>query len=276
MAGFLERMAESSRARAKAVLAREGLAILERRASSAPEPLPLRLRRFDLIAELKLRSPAAGALAGGGFDSNRQLRAYAAGGAAAVSVLTEPEEFKGDLAHLATAAALLRPLGCPVMRKDFLVDACQVLEARIAGASGVLLIAAMLTDGALDELLSCAAEQGLFVLLEAFDTADLDRIARLRLPTDRITVLVGINCRDLRTLAVDFARFAALAGEIRRDVPAVAESGITSVADIETVAASGYRLALVGSALMQDGNPEQSVATFVTAGRKSAAGVSCS
>ena len=275
MSGFLERMAESSRERASAALAREGMAVLARRAAAAPGPLPLRLRRFDLIAELKLRSPAAGALADGGFDANQQLRAYAAGGAAAVSVLTEPEEFKGDLAQLESAATLLRPLGCPVMRKDFLVDACQVLEARIAGASGVLLIAAMLTDAALDELLATAAEQRLFVLLEAFDTADLDRIARLRLPTDRISVLVGINCRDLRTLAVDFARFAALAGEIRRDVPAVAESGIASVKDIETVASRGYRLALVGSALMRDGDPQRSVAGFVAAGRSAAASMTC-
>ena len=204
------------------------------------------------------------------------MQAYAAGGAAAVSVLTEPEEFRGDLAQLESAAALLRPLDRPVMRKDFLVDPVQILEARAAGASGALLIAAMLTDGELDEMLAAAAEQGLFVLLEAFDTADLDRIARLPLPTDRVAVLVGINSRDLRTLTVDFARFAALAAQIRRDVPAVAESGITSERDIETVAAVGYRLALVGSALMRDGDPRGSVASFVAAGRAAAGRASCS
>lgn len=272
MASFLERMAESSRARAKAARYREGFAALERRAAGAPQPLTLRLDRFDLIAELKLRSPAMGALADGRFDARRQVEAYAAGGAAAVSVLTEPEEFKGDLAQLATAAEALRPLGCPVMRKDFLVDPVQLLEARAAGASGALLIAAMLTDGELDEMLACAAQHGLFVLLEAFDIADLERVARLDLPTDRIAVLVGVNSRDLRTLDVDFARFAALASQIRRDVPAVAESGIGGEADIEAVASRGYRLALVGSALMRDGNPRQTVAAFVAAGRKAAAG----
>lgn len=275
MPGFLERMTESSRARAKAARSREGLAALERSAASAPRPLPLRLDRFDLIAELKLRSPAMGTLADRGFDADRQLKAYAAGGAAAVSVLTEPDEFKGDLAQLATAAAALRPLGCPVMRKDFLVDAVQILEARGAGASGALLIAAMLSDAELDELLAAAAAHGLFVLLEAFDTADLDRIARLRLPTDRIPVLVGVNSRDLRTLAVDFARFVELASQIRRDVPAVAESGITSERDIGTVAAAGYRLALVGSALMRDGDPRRSVESFIAAGRTAAAGAAC-
>jgi indole-3-glycerol phosphate synthase len=270
MASFLERMAESSRARAQAARAGDGYATLERRASGAPLPLTLRLDRFDLIAELKLRSPAMGTLADGEFDAGRQVRAYAAGGAAAVSVLTEPEEFKGDLAQLATVAAALRPLGCPVMRKDFIVDSVQILEARAAGASGVLLIAAMLSDGELDELLAAAAQQKLFVLLEAFDTADLDRIARLDLPTGQIPVLVGVNSRDLRTLAVDFARFAALAASIRRDVPAVAESGIASEDDIEAVASRGYRLALVGSALMQDGNPERTAAGFIAAGRAAA------
>ena len=275
MPSFLERMADSSRARAKAARAREGFAALERRAASAPAPLSLRLGRFDLIAELKLRSPAMGALADGRFDAGRQLKAYAAGGAAAVSVLTEPDEFKGDLAQLAAAAESLRPLGCPVMRKDFLVDPVQILEARAAGASGALLIAAMLTDAGLDEMLAAAAAQGLFVLLEAFDTADLDRIARLRLPTDRIAVLVGINSRDLRTLAVDFARFAALASQIRHDVPAVAESGISGESDIEAVASRGYRLALVGSALMRDGDPRRSVEAFIAAGRAAAARASC-
>jgi indole-3-glycerol phosphate synthase len=161
------------------------------------------------------------------------------------------------------------------MRKDFLVDPVQILEARAAGASGVLLIAAMLSDSELDDMLAAAAEQGLFVLLEAFDPADLDRIARLKLPTDRIAVLVGINSRDLRSLAVDFARFAALAAQIRRDVPSVAESGIANEKDIDAVAASGYRLALVGSALMRDGDPRRTAGAFIAAGRAAAARLSC-
>jgi len=264
-------MAQSSRERVEHASAREPIARLAERAAESAQPLPLELDGFDLIAELKLRSPAAGGLADAGFDPGRQLEAYASGGAAAISVLTEPLEFKGSLEDLNFAAELLRPLGLPVMRKDFLVDAYQVVEARAAGASGVLLIAAMLSDAALDELVAAAAEQGLFVLLEAFDVADLERIARLRLPTSGPRMLVGVNSRNLRTLAVDFGRFAELAGSIRSDVPAVAESGINEALDIETVAKLGYRLALVGSALMRDGDPAARVEAFVSAGRSALA-----
>ena len=240
-------------------------------------PLPLTLAGFDLIAELKLRSPAAGGLAGEAFDPGEQLDAYVAGGAAAVSVLTEPDEFRGSLADLESAASRLRPSSCPVMRKDFLVDPYQVLEARASGASGVLLIAAMLTDTALDELFAAAREQQLFVLLEAFDSQDLDRLARMNLDASVAPVLIGVNSRNLKTLAVDFERFARLANEIRDDVPAVAESGIDDSADIATVAGLGYRLALVGSALMRNADVEETVASFVAAGRRVAGeAASCS
>jgi indole-3-glycerol phosphate synthase len=268
MSNFLERMASSSRARVTAARRAESEAALGTRARAAPAPLPLKLHGFDLIAELKLRSPAAGGLAAAGFDPKRQLAAYAAGGAAAVSVLTEPDEFSGSLAILKTAAEQLRPLGCPVMRKDFLVEAYQILEARANGASGVLLIAAMLSDAELAELTAVAAELGLFILLEAFDRDDLERIARLHLPAGDTRVLVGVNSRNLKTLAVDFERFAQLAAQIRDDVPAVAESGIDNSHDIKVVAGLGFSLALVGSALMRQGNPEQAVAGLVAAGRQ--------
>jgi indole-3-glycerol phosphate synthase len=274
---FLDRMAESSRERAEAARRSESIGALAARAAAAPRPLPLRLSEFDLIAELKLRSPAAGGLADEAFDAGRQLDAYVDGGAAAVSVLTEPREFRGSLADLEQAAARLRLAACPVMRKDFLVDPYQVLEARACGASGVLLIAAMLTDSELDELFAAAREQGLFVLLEAFDSDDLERLARMKFGTGHSQVMVGVNSRNLKTLAVDFDRFARLADEIRDDVPAVAESGVGSAADIETVARLGYRLALVGSALMRDADVTGTVAAFVAAGRracKEAAGCS--
>jgi indole-3-glycerol phosphate synthase len=267
MDSFLDRMAVSSRERAKAARARESISALSSRAAASPEPLPLKLSGFDLIAELKLRSPALGGLIDRDFDPTRQLEAYAAGGAAAVSVLTEPEEFKGELEHLQSAAALLRPVGCPVMRKDFLVDPYQVIEARANGASGVLLIAAMLDDAELDELLAAAREHGLFVLLEAFDTDDLERIASLKFSSWKSQVLIGVNSRNLKTLAVDFDRFAELADRVRHDLPAVAESGIENTADIETVARLGYRLALVGSALMREGNAQQAAAGMIAAGR---------
>jgi indole-3-glycerol phosphate synthase len=269
MSDFLQRMAESSRTRANAARARESENALSARAAATPAPLPLHLHGFDLIAELKRRSPAAGGLAGAAFDAAAQLEAYAAGGAAAVSVLTEPEAFDGSLEQMRDASALLRARGCPVMRKDFLVDRYQVLEARANGASGVLVIAAMLDDAALSELVACAHELGLFVLLEAFDDDDLARIARLSLPREA-TTLVGVNSRDLRTLAVDFGRFTRLAASIRDDVPTVAESGIEHAADIERVARAGYDLALVGSALMRGDDAARAVANFVGAGRDAA------
>ncbi len=272
MSDFLEQMAAKSRERARRAMAAEPVADLLERALATPEPLPLTLGSFDLIAELKLRSPAAGGLAARDFDPAAQLAAYAAGGAAAVSVLTEPDEFRGALEHLEAAARLLRPAGCPVMRKDFIVDRYQVIEARAAGASGILLIAAMLSDTELAELLATAAGLGLFTLLEAFDRDDLERLARLELPAGGPRVLVGVNSRDLKTLAVDFERFALLADRIRPDVPAVAESGIASAEAAAAVAGLGYRAALVGSALMREGDPGRAVADFIAAGRQASAG----
>jgi indole-3-glycerol phosphate synthase len=237
-------------------------------ARAMPPAPPLVLDRFDLIAELKLRSPAMGGLAEHDFDREAQLRAYAAGGAAAVSVLTEPDEFKGSLDHLREAAEILRPLGIPVMRKDFLIDPYQLIEARANGAGGALLIMAMLDDRLLDDMLVCAAELELFILLEAFDERDLERIAlRADLASKQPTLLAGLNCRNLRSLAVDFNRFAALAGQLPANLPTVAESGVTQREDIVAVAGLGYRLALVGSALMQSGDTAATVADFVAAGR---------
>lgn len=268
MSDFLARFGAASRDRAAdAKVHRPESALLEAARAEPPAPA-LALDRFDLIAELKLRSPALGGLADAGFDRATQLRAYAGGGAAAVSVLTEPDEFQGSLEHLADAARLLRPFGVPVMRKDFLVDPYQLIEARAHGAGGALLIVAMLDDRQLDEMIACAADLGLFVLLEGFDERDLERIAvRGDLASTEPAILAGINCRDLRTLAVDFERFAALASRLPATLPTVAESGIGTPSDIEHVAALGYRLALVGASLMQSNDTGATVAGFVAAGR---------
>ena len=277
---FLGRMAKASRERLEAACAREARKTLRERALAGSDAPRIHLGDFDLIAELKLRSPAAGALAETGFDRTAQLEAYAHGGAAAISVLTEPEEFKGELAHLEEAAALLKPHKVPAMRKDFLVDPYQVFEAKAAGAGGVLVIATMLSDDEVEGLLSAAAESGLFVLLEAFDASDLERIAKLRGPANApefAPVLCGVNCRDLKTLAVDFSRFAALAPHLPPGLKAVAESGVTSEDDIRAVANLGYELALVGSALMQAGDPVTQVKRLTTAGAEELAeAVSCS
>jgi indole-3-glycerol phosphate synthase len=265
---FLERMAEASRARVRAARAVESEAKLERRALAQPKPPPLTLDRFDIIAELKLRSPAAGGLAAGDFDRGAQLDGYARGGAAAVSVLTEPTEFHGDLTHLADAATRLKAERVPAMRKDFLTDPYQVLEARAAGASGVLVIVTMLDDATVRALVDCARRCGLFVLLEAFDRADLERLRAFDEPgTGGPALLAGVNCRDLRDLAVRFARFAELAPHLPRHLPAVAESGIATADDVRAVAAAGYRLALVGSSLMRATDPAAALADLIAAGR---------
>lgn len=270
-APFLDRMAAASRQRVTAARAREPEGALLARASVTEDPPVLTLDRFDVIAELKLRSPAMGTLAQTGFDLDGQVAAYGAGGAAAVSVLTEPDEFKGSLEHLEQAAALLRPQKIPVMRKDFLTDPYQVLEARAAGAGGVLVIAAMLTDAEMEALVDCARDCSLFVLLEAFDESDLERIGELAAIKPDNTdspLLAGVNSRNLRTLAVDFARFAALAPCLPKGLPAVAESGIETAAQLREVAELGYTLALVGSALMRAGSTVEQLGNFVATGRE--------
>ena len=271
---FLARMALASKARVDKARSAEPEEVLLDRALATDEPPPLTLSRFNLFAELKLRSPADGPLAEAHCDQNGRLKAYASGGAAAVSVLTEPEEFKGSLTHLKEAASVLNPLGVPVMRKDFITDPYQVLEARAAGASGILLIVSMLNDEETLTLIDSAQTCGLFVLLEGFTVQDLQQIKKLiaTLPaTSKQMILVGVNCRDLKTLKVDFARFKELAKHLSDQTMAVAESGIANIQNIAEVVQWGYQGALVGSALMTSGDPAETTAEFVAAGLKSAA-----
>jgi indole-3-glycerol phosphate synthase len=158
----------------------------------------------------------------------------------------------------------------PAMRKDFLVDSYQVLEARAWGASGVLLIVRLVPRERLVELLDTAAALGLFVLLEAFDADDLavaSSLARERTGRDE-QVLMGLNCRDLETLAIDFERFARLRGHLPPEWPAVAESGVQTPTGAAQVAALGYRLALVGTSLMRRHDAAQAVRELLEAGRK--------
>jgi len=271
---FLASMARSSAARADAARRRTPSGDLSAQASRSPRPPPLVLDgRFDLIAELKLRSPAQGALAGAGADLEARVAAYARGGAALVSVLTEPERFDGSLEHLARASAALAPLGVPTMRKDFIVDEYQLLEARVAGAAGVLLIVRMLGPARLRALVAEAATLGLFVLIEAFDAADVALAAALAAhwPGPRAGYLVGINSRDLRTLQVVPDRLEALAASLPYDRPRVAESGLAAAADAARLARAGYTMALVGSALMSAADPAALARQMIDAGRAAAA-----
>ncbi len=218
---------------------------------------PLATGAFGVIAEIKDRSPAEGDLAAPDSDRVARAKDYVAGGAAAISVLTEPSRFSGSLQHLEEVVAAVP--GTPVMRKDFLVEPVQVDEARAAGASGVLLIVAMLTDNKLRDMLDCAHEHGLFVLLEAFDSDDLSRTKTVMnaFDLDRAAdgqLLFGINTRNLRTLAVDPDRLEALAPELPTG-RCVAESGLHTADDAGRVAGWGYSMALVGTALMRAADP---------------------
>jgi indole-3-glycerol phosphate synthase len=267
---FLAEMAAASRARVRAARAQLDDSALAQICRQLPAPPALRRdpRGFDLIAELKLRSPAAGRLATADVDVPRQVTAYARAGAAAVSVLTEPERFDGSLAHLAAAARALAPLAVPALRKDFLVDPYQVLEARAAGAGGVLVILRMLTREELASLLACAHAQGLFVLLEAFDAPDIalmhEVVASHAAPA---TLLAGVNCRDLATLEVRPQRLLELAPLLPAQLAHVAESGVAPPAAAHPVAAARYQLILVGGALMRAADPLTLAGSLLAAGR---------
>jgi indole-3-glycerol phosphate synthase len=280
-ADFLEQMAATSRLRADAAKRINSEADLL--ASALASPPPPRLRRdpagFDLIAEMKLRSPAVGQLKSGDEDVGARVMAYARAGAAAVSVLTEPSRFDGSLSHLELATSVLTPLRVPAMRKDFLVDPYQVIEARLAGAGGVLVILRMLPRAQLDALIEQAGKLGLFVLLEAFDEGDIELMHDIadRYVGHDVELLAGVNCRDLTTLQIVPRRLDELAHLLPTRVPRVAESGVVSADDARRVAAAGYELALVGSALMQGGDPGALAAAMLQAGRAartSGAGVS--
>jgi indole-3-glycerol phosphate synthase len=268
MSDFLKQMAQTSAARAAAAPQSFTAADLDRPVH------PLKLGNFDLIAEIKNRSPAEGELVSAGTGRTERAKAYVDGGAAAISVLTEPERFDGDLSHLAEVVDAISDVPVPVMRKDFLVEPVQVLEARAAGASGVLLIAAMLSDSKLEQMLDCAFEYGLFVLLESFDQADLERSARLLGRADYAEqaetngLLIGINTRNLRTLEVDSERLQRFGPLLPGGITCVAESGQLDGGDAARARQWGYRMTLVGTALMREDNPSGLIAEMLQSGRR--------
>lgn len=280
-ADFLQQMAHGSRERvelAKRETPQSQLLEQIQLVPAAPR-LALSPDGFDLIAELKIRSPAAGKLGSSDEDVAGRVQRYARAGAAAVSVLTEPSRFDGSLEHLRLATEALAPTRVPAMRKDFLVDPYQVLEARAASAGGVLVILRMLHLDEINALLDTARLCGLFVLIEAFDERDIERAhaivdARFTsktphhspLPT-KDQLLIGINCRDLATLKVVPGRLEQLAHLLPTSVPRVAESGVATADDARRVANVGYDMALVGSALMTGGDPVALVQDMLAAGR---------
>lgn len=267
---FLDACARASLRRVEEARERIALPLLKRWAGERlpARRLELSARGFDLFAEVKFASPAAGRLVdetGGAEAAVECARRYAGAGACAISVLTEPERFGGSLTHLERVAATVH---VPVMRKDFLVDPYQVWEARAAGADGVLLIARLLSDELLSEMLDVCETCGLFALVEAFEAEDLERAARiLQARPGRASVLVGVNARDLTTLEVDHERCERLAAYLPQGFPAVAESGLVVPHDARRVARAGYGLALVGTALMQNADPGAAARAFLEEGR---------
>lgn len=268
MNDFLKTMASQSADRAQAA---QGSV----RSADLDQPVvPLNLGTFDVIAEIKNRSPSEGALASKFASRDEQAMRYVDGGAVAISVLTEPTQFAGELAHIEEVVGAVVHSPVPVMRKDFLVEPIQVLEARAAGASGVLLIVTMLSDIQVNDMLDCAYENSMFVLLESFDEQDLQRSCVLlnkARHTDQAEcgkLLFGVNTRDLRTLHVDPERLAALAPHLPQGVACVAESGLHDGHDAAAVAGLGYSLALVGTALMRAPDPGELIRQMLEAGRE--------
>lgn len=208
----------------------------------------LRGPHVALIAEVKRRSPSKGAIRPD-LAVESVVEAYAAAGAAAVSVLTEEDHFGGSLADLQAAVAAASRFGLPVLRKDFVIDAYQLWESKAHGASAVLLIAGLLSDGRLAELSALARDVGLGVLLEVHDAAELDRA--LKVPE----AVIGINNRDLRTFQVSLATTLALAGLVPAERVLVAESGIGGVDDVKALAVAGVDAVLVGEALLRQADP---------------------
>ena len=277
MSGLLTEMCQSSLARLEQARARESEKALWARASDAsPAPkLKLSPEGFDVIAECKLHSPSGGDLSEHTHNVEQRVTAYARGGACAVSVLTEPTRFGGTLDHLRQAAEVLRPLKVPVMRKDFLIDPYQVMEGRVAGAGGVLVIVRMLDRSRITALLDCAAMLKMFVLLETFDAADLG-VAREILASRRghaETILVGLNCRDLDRLSVDLSRLEELAEHLPPGCPHVAESGVVSMEDVKRVVDIGYHVALIGTTLMHSQDPCRLLDSMLAYGRERAMAV---
>ncbi|MFL2770386.1 MAG: indole-3-glycerol phosphate synthase TrpC [Rhodospirillaceae bacterium] len=240
--------------------AKRPIALLEAEANEAPE-----VRRFGLalshaakagyglIAEIKKASPSAG-LIRKDFDPAALARAYAAGGACCLSVLTEEANFQGSADYLKIARDACE---LPVLRKDFMVDPYQVLEARAIGADCILVIMAAVSDAQALELEWCALDYEMDVIIEVHDEAELDRAFALRSP------LIGVNNRNLKTLKVDLNTTARLAARISPDRVLIAESGLKDPADLSRLAKLGARRFLVGESLMRQENVEAATKTLL-------------
>lgn len=262
--GVLASIVASKEAEVERLRARAGE--LEAAARSAPEPRSFRRAlaspgRVALIAECKRRSPGAGPIRPD-LDPTTLAAAYEQAGAAAISVLTDAEHFGGSTHDL---EAVRRRVALPVLRKDFTIDALQVMEARAAGADAVLLIVRILTDDALSRLRSEALALGMSVLVEVHDAGELERA--LGLGAD----LVGINNRDLSTFTTDLDTTLRLLDDVPEDVVLVSESGIRTVDDVERLGARGVDAVLVGESLLRAPDPGDLARAFGSVARRARA-----
>jgi len=238
---------------------------LEAALADAPPPLPfreaLRGASVRVIAEVKRRSPSKGTI-NASLDAPTQAAAYALGGAAAISVLTEPTHFGGSNADLQAVRARV---SIPVLKKDFHVDAVQLLEARVLGASAALLIARAIEPAALASLVAYAEGLGLETLVEVRSDDELDRAL------DAGARVIGVNCRDLETLAVDASVADRLVARIPSEAIAIWESGIASAADMQRAATAGADAVLVGSAVSAAVDPAAAVRALASTARRDGA-----
>ena len=209
--------------------------------------------RPAVIAELKKASPSKG-LIRAEFDAAALAKSLEAGGAACLSVLTDEPFFQGSLANLQRASGAVR---IPCLRKDFMVDTFQVLEARAHGADCILLIAAALDDAEMRDLRDAARANGLDVLCEVHDQAEVDRVLPLGCE------LYGVNSRNLRTFQVDTEQARELARHLPADAVRVAESGLGSRADLDRMTASGFNAFLIGESLMRAEDPGAALSALI-------------
>lgn len=264
---FLQTVTAEARARVEAARAVAPEEALRARAGARPAApgfaAALREPGVAVIAEIKRRSPSRGDLAPIA-DVAEQARRYISGGAAALSVLTEPAHFGGSLDDL---SAVADAVPAPALRKDFLVDPYQVWEAAAAGAGAVLAIVAALPDDALVALLRAAADARLDVLVEVHDPEEAKRavVAHERAGVP-LPLVIGVNARDLTTLVVDPGRFEATREALPEDAVTVAESGVAGPGDVTRLGGLGADAVLVGEHLVTAADPAAAVAALVAAG----------
>lgn len=264
LSDFLQQACASARGRVAAARRVHSEPDLRAAAADLPDPPSfadaLAAPGVAVIAEVKRASPSRGVMADIPDPAALAL-AYAGGGAAAVSVLTEPRWFRGTLDDLAAVSAAV---ALPVLRKDFVVEGYQVLEARLVGAAAVLLIVAALDDAALRDLLSLTHEVGLEALVEVHDVADAERAAgALDAAATGRQPVVGVNARDLTTLTVDPGRFAAVHAALPAGTLAVAESGVRTAADVARVVGLGADAVLIGEHVATASDPAAAVADLL-------------